>query len=171
VPQPPHHHLSLSLAFGGGRNVLTLAVSTCHHLSRYGKLLDNLLAGTQLESLVAGQESFALVGMASTLAAVCRVPLTSTLLLFELTRDYGIVLPTLGGVALSFLFVSSSEKLEKPQQTLFPTAGAAAEARESAKEAAAVRAAYHEGYRDCSLGKGNKYTVNAGGGSSSMGED
>ena len=104
---------SLSLAFGGGRNVLTLAVSTCHHLSRYGKLLDNLLAGTQLESLVAGQESFALVGMASTLAAVCRVPLTSTLLLFELTRDYGIVLPTLGGVALSFLFVSSSEKLEK----------------------------------------------------------
>ena len=91
------------------------------------------------------------------------------MLLFELTRDYGIVLPTLGGVALSFLFVSSSEKLEKPQQTLFPTAGAAA--RESAKEAAAVRAAYDEGYRDCSLGKGNKYTVNAGGGSSSMGED
>ncbi|QDZ20527.1 chloride channel protein [Chloropicon primus] len=77
--------------------------------SLYGKLLDNVFVGTPLENLVAGQESFALVGMASTLSAVCRVPLTSTLLLFELTRDYSLILPTLGGVALSFLFVSSSE--------------------------------------------------------------
>ncbi len=58
--------------------------------SLYGKLLDSAVSGTQLEHLVAGQQSFALVGMASTLAAACRVPLTSTLLLFELTRDYGV---------------------------------------------------------------------------------
>lgn len=33
------------------------------------------------------------VGMAATLASVCSVPLTSVLLLFELTKDYMILLP------------------------------------------------------------------------------
>lgn len=33
------------------------------------------------------------VGMAATLASVCSVPLTSVLLLFELTKDYTILLP------------------------------------------------------------------------------
>jgi hypothetical protein len=33
------------------------------------------------------------VGMAALLAAVCSVPLTSVLLLFELTKDYHILLP------------------------------------------------------------------------------
>lgn len=41
------------------------------------------------------------VGMAATLAGVCQVPLTSVLLLFELTQDYRIVLPLLGAVGLS----------------------------------------------------------------------
>lgn len=35
------------------------------------------------------------VGMAATLASVCSVPLTSVLLLFELTKDYTILLPLL----------------------------------------------------------------------------
>lgn len=39
--------------------------------------------------------------MAATLAGVCQVPLTSVLLLFELTRDYRIVLPLLGAVGVS----------------------------------------------------------------------
>jgi hypothetical protein len=39
--------------------------------------------------------------MAATLAGVCKVPLTSVLLLFELTQDYRIVLPLLGAVGLS----------------------------------------------------------------------
>lgn len=39
--------------------------------------------------------------MAATLAGVCQVPLTSVLLLFELTQDYRIVLPLLGAVGLS----------------------------------------------------------------------
>lgn len=33
------------------------------------------------------------VGMAALLASVCSVPLTSVLLLFELTKDYHILLP------------------------------------------------------------------------------
>lgn len=39
--------------------------------------------------------------MAATLAGVCQVPLTSVLLLFELTQDYRIVLPLLAAVGMS----------------------------------------------------------------------
>ncbi|ONM55301.1 Eukaryotic translation initiation factor 3 subunit E [Zea mays] len=38
-----------------------------------------------------------MVGMAATLASVCSVPLTSVLLLFELTKDYRILLPLMIG--------------------------------------------------------------------------
>lgn len=48
--------------------------------------------------------------MAATLAGVCQVPLTSVLLLFELTRDYHIVLPLLGAVGLSSWISSSQNK-------------------------------------------------------------
>lgn len=37
--------------------------------------------------------AFAVVGMAATFAAVARAPLTSILIVFELTQDYGMVLP------------------------------------------------------------------------------
>ncbi|GAV84795.1 CBS domain-containing protein/Voltage_CLC domain-containing protein [Cephalotus follicularis] len=50
---------------------------------------------------VASPQAYGLVGMASTLAGVCQVPLTAVLLLFELTQDYRIVLPLLGAVGLS----------------------------------------------------------------------
>ncbi|KAI8010872.1 Chloride channel protein CLC-f [Camellia lanceoleosa] len=39
--------------------------------------------------------------MAATLASVCSVPLTSVLLLFELTKDYRILLPLMGAVGLA----------------------------------------------------------------------
>ncbi|XP_058079145.1 chloride channel protein CLC-f-like [Magnolia sinica] len=42
---------------------------------------------------VAQPQAYALVGMAATLASVCSVPLTSVLLLFELTKDSRILLP------------------------------------------------------------------------------
>lgn len=38
--------------------------------------------------------------MAALLASNCAVPLTSVLLLFELTRDYLIILPTLAAVGI-----------------------------------------------------------------------
>ncbi|KAG8661482.1 hypothetical protein MANES_01G007500v8 [Manihot esculenta] len=46
-------------------------------------------------------QAYALVGMAATLASVCSVPLTSVLLLFELTKDYRIILPLMGAVGLA----------------------------------------------------------------------
>ncbi|KAK6935480.1 CBS domain [Dillenia turbinata] len=50
---------------------------------------------------IAQPQAYALVGMAATLASVCSVPLTSVLLLFELTKDYMILLPLMGAVGLA----------------------------------------------------------------------
>ncbi|KAJ9567704.1 hypothetical protein OSB04_003670 [Centaurea solstitialis] len=50
---------------------------------------------------IAEPQAYALVGMAATLASVCSVPLTSVLLLFELTKDYRILLPLMGAVGLA----------------------------------------------------------------------
>jgi len=50
--------------------------------------------------------------MAATLAGVCKVPLTSVLLLFELTQDYRIVLPLLGAVGLSS-WIASPQRFSK----------------------------------------------------------
>lgn len=48
--------------------------------------------------------AFAVVGMAATFAAVARAPLTSVIIVFEITGDYGLVLPLMLGAALaSFL--------------------------------------------------------------------
>ncbi|KAI8010255.1 hypothetical protein LOK49_LG06G00201 [Camellia lanceoleosa] len=49
---------------------------------------------------VAQPQAYALVGMAATLASVCSVPLTSVLLLFELTKDYRILLPLMVNTCL-----------------------------------------------------------------------
>ena len=53
------------------------------------------IAATALHPLgiaLAAPQVYALVGVAAMLAANCRVPLTSVLLLFELTHDYFIIL-------------------------------------------------------------------------------
>jgi len=44
------------------------------------------------------------VGMAATLASMCSVPLTSVLLLFELTKDYRILLPLMVNILFPVLF-------------------------------------------------------------------
>ncbi|KAK6133067.1 hypothetical protein DH2020_033106 [Rehmannia glutinosa] len=56
-----------------------------------------LVGGLYAPSLMIGAAVgavFGAVGMAATLASVCSVPLTSVLLLFELTKDYRILLPS-----------------------------------------------------------------------------
>ena len=45
--------------------------------------------------------TFALVGMAATFSAVARAPLTSILIVFEITGDYGMVLPLMLATAVS----------------------------------------------------------------------
>lgn len=55
---------------------------------------------------MAAPQAYALVGVAAMLAANCQVPLTSVLLLFELTHDYFIILPTLAAVGISYWVAS-----------------------------------------------------------------
>jgi H+/Cl- antiporter ClcA/CBS domain-containing protein len=71
--------------------------------SAYAKILALLIPG--IASQMAAPPAYAMVGMAAVLAASVRAPLTSILLLFELTRDYRIVLPLMAAVGLSFWLV------------------------------------------------------------------
>lgn len=66
--------------------------------SAYGLFLKMIPA---LNGHIAGPPAYAMVGMAAVLASSARAPLTSILLLFELTRDYRIVLPLMAAVGLS----------------------------------------------------------------------
>lgn len=69
----------------------------------YGKILAALLPG--MSASIAAPPAYAMVGMAAVLAGSVRAPLTSILLLFELTRDYRIVLPLMAAVGLSVWLV------------------------------------------------------------------
>ncbi len=66
----------------------------------YAKIL--ALLAPDIAIHMAAPPAYAMVGMAAVLAASVRAPLTSILLLFELTRDYRIVLPLMAAVGLSF---------------------------------------------------------------------
>jgi H+/Cl- antiporter ClcA len=65
----------------------------------YGKSL--VLIFPALSSQIAAPPAYAMVGMAAVLASSARAPLTAILLMFELTRDYRIVLPVMACVGLS----------------------------------------------------------------------
>jgi len=54
--------------------------------------------------------AFAIVGMAATFAAVARAPLTSILIVFELTGDYGLVLPLMLATSLATLIADRVHK-------------------------------------------------------------
>ncbi len=58
-----------------------------------------------LDDAIAAPPAYAMVGMAAMLAATARAPLTAILLMFELTRDYRIVLPLMACVSLSMWLV------------------------------------------------------------------
>lgn len=64
---------------------------------------------------VAHPQAYALVGMAATLASVCSVPLTSVLLLFELTKDYTILLPLMGAVGLAIWVPSVTNRTKESE--------------------------------------------------------
>ncbi|KAH7300186.1 hypothetical protein KP509_24G049000 [Ceratopteris richardii] len=83
------------------------------------------LAGRAINAAIPGHaavahpQAYALVGMACFLASVCSVPLTSILLLFELTKDYHILLPLMGAVGLA-IWVAALENQRRPAQRGMP---------------------------------------------------
>ncbi|MBH8574129.1 chloride channel protein [Nostocaceae cyanobacterium CENA369] len=71
--------------------------------SAYAKILALVIPG--IGEQMAAPPAYAMVGMAAVLAASVRAPLTAILMLFELTRDYRIVLPLMAAVGLSVWLV------------------------------------------------------------------
>ncbi|MEA5581620.1 chloride channel protein [Nodularia harveyana UHCC-0300] len=67
--------------------------------SAYAKIITLLFPA--ISEVMAAPPAYAMVGMAAVLAASVRAPLTAILMLFELTRDYRIVLPLMAAVGLS----------------------------------------------------------------------
>jgi H+/Cl- antiporter ClcA len=59
---------------------------------------------------VADVQAYAIVGAAGVLAALFRAPLTSSLLLFELTRDYDVLLPVLASAGVGSVIGDIVEK-------------------------------------------------------------
>lgn len=62
-----------------------------------------LVAQSLFPSLNIVPGAFAMVGMAAVLAGAVHAPLTAILLLFEMTRDYRIILPLMFAVVISYL--------------------------------------------------------------------
>jgi H+/Cl- antiporter ClcA len=71
--------------------------------SAYAKFL--ALVVPSIGEYMAAPPAYAMVGMAAVLAGSVRAPLTAILMLFELTRDYRIVLPLMAAVGLSVWLV------------------------------------------------------------------
>jgi len=59
---------------------------------------------------VTSSGAFALVGMAAVLAGTSRAPVTAILLAFELTHDYGVILPVMLACAVSTLVASALKR-------------------------------------------------------------
>jgi H+/Cl- antiporter ClcA len=70
---------------------------------------------------VAAPPAYAMVGMAAVLAASVRAPLTAILLLFELTRDYRIILPLMAAVGLSVWLIERLKPITPNMPTVQPT--------------------------------------------------
>ena len=91
--------VATSLTLGGGASGGVFAPSLF-----LGAMLGGLL-GEGYASLfpdsVAPSGAYAIVGMAAVFAAAARAPITSLFIVFELTRDYSLILPLMTGVAIA----------------------------------------------------------------------
>uniref|UniRef100_A0A832H6F8 Chloride channel protein n=1 Tax=Oscillatoriales cyanobacterium SpSt-402 TaxID=2282168 RepID=A0A832H6F8_9CYAN len=85
----------------------------------YGTVLPHLPIIASMD--VAAPPAYAMVGMAAVLAASVRAPLTAILLLFELTRDYRIILPLMAAVGLSVWLIERLKPIAQNIPTVQPT--------------------------------------------------
>jgi chloride channel protein, CIC family len=95
---------SLAVGFSGGVFAPSLYLGAVLG-GAYGLIAARLLPGLSINP-----SAYALVGMAALLAGSVRAPLTATILLFEMTNDYRIILPVMLAVAASVVL---SERMER----------------------------------------------------------
>ncbi|MBA0687477.1 hypothetical protein Goari_015011, partial [Gossypium aridum] len=106
------------------------------------KLTNSAIPGI---AAVAQPQAYALVGMAATLASVCSVPLTSVLLLFELTKDYRILLPLMGAVGLAIWVPSVANQNKETEISVTRNLGRGYSSLYAAEELSDIeKAANHE---------------------------
>jgi H+/Cl- antiporter ClcA/CBS domain-containing protein len=124
--------LSMGSGFVGGGFAPAMYLGACLG-AFYGKVVCLLLPGFE----IAAAPAYAMVGMAAVLAGSARAPLTAVMLMFEMTRDYRIVLPLMAAAGLSMWLVEwlqpqaktpgkplqpmGVEVLAEPDQALLPT--------------------------------------------------
>jgi CIC family chloride channel protein len=95
------------------------------------------IAHTLFPSVTAGPGAYALVGMGTAFAGIVRTPLTSVIMIFEVTRDYTIIVPLMVSNLIAY-FISSRlqkvpiyEALAEQDGIHLPTAEARAQAGKS----------------------------------------
>ena len=91
--------LATSFTLGGGASGGVFAPSLF-----LGAMLGGLMGSGFVElwpDSVAPEGAYAVVGMAAVFAAAARAPITSLFIVFELTRDYSLILPLMTGVAIA----------------------------------------------------------------------
>ncbi|WP_279385049.1 chloride channel protein [Methanosarcina barkeri] len=88
---------SLSLGSGGSGGTIVPSLFTGAMLGGAFWTIANLF----FPGIVAEQGAYAMVGMGAVFAGTARAPLTAILILFEITRDYNMILPLMFACVLS----------------------------------------------------------------------
>lgn len=91
-----------------------------------------------LPHLTANPGAYALVGMGAAFAGIVRTPLTSVIMIFEMTRDYSIIVPLMISNLISF-FISQQLQREPIYEALALQEGVYLPTGESREELAGIR--------------------------------
>jgi H+/Cl- antiporter ClcA/CBS domain-containing protein len=113
--------LSLGSGLVGGIFAPALFLGACAG-DLYGIIL-NAVFPPAIADGIAPPAAYAMVGMAAVLAGSARAPLTSILLLFELTRNYLIILPLMASVGVSVWLVERAQSLPMLDKLALPQMG------------------------------------------------
>src|SRR5579863_8090698 len=96
------------------------------------------VAHTVLPGLTANAGAYALVGMGAAFAGIVRTPLTSVIMIFEMTRDYSIIVPLMISNLISF-FISQQLQHEPIYEALALQEGVYLPTGESREELVGIR--------------------------------
>jgi H+/Cl- antiporter ClcA/CBS domain-containing protein len=113
--------LSLGSGLVGGIFAPAMFLGACLG-AIYGQVLNTFLP-TAIADAIASPAAYAMVGMAAVLGSSARAPLTAILLLFELTRNYVIILPLMAAVGVSVWIVERMNAMPAVQALALPQMG------------------------------------------------
>lgn len=113
--------LSLGSGLVGGIFAPAMFLGACLG-AIYGQVLNTFLPPA-IADAIASPAAYAMVGMAAVLGSSARAPLTAILLLFELTRNYLIILPLMAAVGVSVWIVERMTEMPAVQALALPQMG------------------------------------------------